>query len=101
MNSKCVRVCKYNPLRDIEQVTPGLSPDINDMLRTGVVFSGSSDSDDNGIDEPSAIIGMVRDDFAAIDAMRAVKKYGKKSPAKAVQAEVKAAEVAAPAPSNE
>lgn len=101
MDSKVVRTCKYSPVRDIKEVVSGLSPDINDMLRTGVVFSGSTDSPDNGIEEPSNIIGMIRDDFAAIDAMRAVRKYGKKSANKVAAAEASATEVAAPAPSNE
>lgn len=98
--SKVARTCVYDPQRDIEKVVSGLSPDINDMLRTGVVFSGSVDSPDNGIDDPAAVIGLIRDEFAAIDAMRIVKKYGKK-PAKVATAMEEAAEVGAPAPSNE
>lgn len=98
--SKVARICAYNPDRDIEKVISGLSPDINDMLRTGVVFSGSVDAPDNGIEDPAAVIGLVRDEFAAIDAMRIVKKYGKKD-TKVAAAVKEATEVGAPAPTNE
>lgn len=92
------QLISYNPLRDVREVVPGLAVDIDDMLRTGVVKDSSESLDNNGIDDPNAVIGLVRDEFAAIDAMRAVKKYGKKMrpAAKAVE---DATSVSAPAPS--
>lgn len=99
-------VCKYDPLVDVGEVEPGLAVDITDMLRTGVVHSGSVDTDNNNIDDPDNVIGLVRDEFAAIDSMRVIAEYGKKqkksnSPSKeVVDAAMEAASVAAPAPTN-
>lgn len=97
---KSIRVCKFNPDRDVLEVVSGLSVDITDMMETGIVKDTSQSLDNNGIDDPNQIIGLVRDEFAAIDAMRAVRKYGKKAPAKAESAAAAATEPAAPAPSN-
>lgn len=77
--------CKYNPYKDIMQVVPDLGVNIDDMLQTGVVKDSGETLDNNGIDDPSAIIGRVSDVFDAMDAARIVKKYGKKAPAKAQQ----------------
>lgn len=97
---KSIRVCKYNPDRDSLEVVSDLSVNITDMMETGIVRDASVSLDNNGIDDPNQIIGLVRDEFAAIDAMRAVRKYGKKAPAKAEAAAAAATEPAAPAPSN-
>lgn len=92
----------FNPLRDVKEIEDGLSVDINDMLRTGIVKDSSASLENNGIDDPNQIIGMVRDEFAAIDAMRAIRKYGrKKASIKAEGAVETAASTAAPAPTNE
>lgn len=77
--------CRYNPLRDAEEVKQGLGVDINDMLQTGVVKDSSETLDNNGIEEPSRIVGRIRDVFDAMDAARIIKKYGKKAPAKAAE----------------
>lgn len=79
--------CKYNPLKDAQKVVPDLGVNIDDMLQTGIVKNSSETLDNNGIDDPSDIIGRITSIFDALDAERVVKKYGKKSPAKA-QAEV-------------
>lgn len=79
-------ICKYNPYKDIMQVVPDLGVNIDDMLQTGVVKDSGETLDNNGIDDPSAIIGRVSDVFDAMDAARIIKKYGKKSPAKVQQA---------------
>lgn len=97
---KSIRFCKYNPDRDALEVVSYLSVDITDMMETGIVKDASVSLDNNGIDDPNQIVGLVRDEFAAIDAMRAVRKYGKKAPAKAEAAAAAATESAAPAPSN-
>jgi len=87
-------VCKYNPSTDIAEVVDGLAVNIDDMLRTGIVKEGSENLDSNGIESPDKIVGRIRDVFDAMDAARAVKKFGKKAPAKAE-------ETIANAPSNE
>lgn len=94
------RICEFNPDRDVQQVVSGLDVNITDMLQTGIVHDGTDDLDNNGIDDPLNIVGLVRDEFAAIDAQRAIRKYGKKQPAKA-EAAAAAATAAAPDPSSE
>lgn len=80
------QVCEYDPLRDVQEVIPGLGVDVDDMLQTGIVKDSGETLDNNGIDDPSLIIGRVRDNFDALDASRIIKKYGKKNPAKASSA---------------
>lgn len=91
---------KYNPQVDIAEVVSGLAVDITDMLKTGVIHDASGDLDNNGIDDPNDIIGLVRDEFAAMDAARAIRRYGRKAKKEAAKAVEKASEVAAPAPSD-
>lgn len=93
-------VCKFDPDRDVLEVVSGLAVNITEMLETGIVHDSSTSLENNGIDDPNQIVGLVRDEFAAIDAMRAIRKYGKKSPVKADKAAEAAAAVAAPAPSS-
>lgn len=93
--------CRFNPDRDVLEAVGGLAVNITDMLETGIVHDSSQELDNNGIDDPTQVIGLVRDEFAAIDAMRAIRKYGKKSPRKAEAAAAAATEPAAPAPTNE
>lgn len=98
---KFQQLCEFNPLRDVKEVVDGLAVNITDMLTTGVVKDASINLDNNGIDDPNAVIGIVRDEFAAIDAMRAVRKYGKKSKEVQQEAVEAATAAAAPAPSSE
>ena len=94
----------FNPLRDIAEVEDGLAVDITDMLETGVVKDSSATLDNNGIDNPHNIVGIVRDDFAAIDAARLLRSYGKirseKKKRQEAEAIKQATEVSAPAPSS-
>lgn len=76
-------ICKSNPYTDADKTISGLAVDVNDMLQTGVVKDSGETLDNNGIEDPNAIVGRVRDSFDALDAARIIKKYGKKSPAKA------------------
>lgn len=95
------QVIAFNPLVDAKEVESGLAVNIDDMMKTGIVKDASSNLDNNGIDDPNAVIGMVRDEFAAIDAQRALKKYAKESKARAQKAAETAAKVGAPAPTAE
>lgn len=71
------QICKFDEKRDIKRVVSGLAVNLTDALRTGIVQDGTSTSDYNAIDDPSQIVGRVESVFDAIDAQRAVKKYGK------------------------
>ena len=56
----------YNPLRDVMDVESGLAVDVTEMLQTGIVHDAGESLDNNGIDDPNNIIGLVRDEFAPI-----------------------------------
>lgn len=94
----------FNPLRDIAEVEDGLAVDITDMLETGVVKDSSATLENNKIDNPHNIVGIVRDEFAAIDAARLLRSYGKIRSDKKKRQEAlaikQATEVSAPAPSS-
>lgn len=75
--------CKYDEYKDVMKVKSGLGVDVDDMLQTGIVKDAGEELDNNGIDSPSDIIGRISDVFDALDAARIIKKYAKKSPAKA------------------
>lgn len=92
-------VIAYDPKRDVQEVVSGLAVDVTAMLQTGIVHDSGENLDNNGIEDPSSIIGLVRDEFAAIDAQRAIKKYGKRNKAATAEAVDTAAAVGAPAPS--
>lgn len=96
------QVIEYDPLRDVKEVEDGLAVNIDEALKTGIVKDDGTNLDNNGIDDPNAVIGLVRDEFAAIDAQRILRKVGKDK-SKAAAAEKAAAEAAAagaPAPTN-
>lgn len=76
---KVGRVCKFDSTKDYKQVESGLSVDLSDALQTGVVKDGLATLDSNGIEDPDAILGRCRDKFDAIEASRAIRKYGKKA----------------------
>lgn len=71
--------CKFDPKRDFQEVQQGLSPDLDAALRTGIVADSGDNLDYNGIEEPGQILGVVRDSFDAVDAQRAIRKYGKRA----------------------
>ena len=70
--------CEYDEKRDIGKVESGQAIDLTTALRTGVIPASNSPLDDNGIEDPDNILGRVHDKFDAIDAQRAIKKYGRK-----------------------
>lgn len=74
-----VQVCKYDSVRDAEEVISGLNCDINDMLQTGIVRDSGETLEQNDITDPNAIIGRIEDPFDAIDAARVIEKHGRKS----------------------
>lgn len=71
--------CRFNELYDVHQVESGQSTNITEALTTGVVKSSAILNDSNGIEEPGNIVGIVRDNFEAMDAERALRRYGKKA----------------------
>lgn len=77
--NKVGRACKYNPKMDFQRVESGLVVDLSETLKTGIVKESNSILETNGIDDPESIVGMVRDRFDALEADRAIRKYGKKA----------------------
>lgn len=84
LTDKVGRVCKFDATKDFQQVEQGLVYSLSDALKTGVVKESGISLDTNGIDDPEAVLGRVSDRFDAIEAQRAIRKYGKKA---AVQTE--------------
>lgn len=76
---KVGRACKFDPKKDYKKVESGLVVSLSDALKTGVVKENGGSLDSNGIEDPDAIVGRVSDRFDAIEASRAIRKYGKKA----------------------
>lgn len=72
--------CSFDEKRDIQQVEAGLSVDLNQALKTGIVRDSGAPMDSNGIESPEFVVGRVENIFDAIESARAIKKYGKKAP---------------------
>lgn len=81
------QLCEFDDLRDIQEVVSGLAVDITDALETGIVKDSTYEEDSNGISEPERILGRISDTFDAIEAERAIRKYGKNAE-KSVEAAV-------------
>lgn len=73
------RACVFDPVRDYQEVESGLEVSLSDALKTGIVKESSVTLESNGIDDPEKVVGMVKSRFDAIEAERAVRKYGKKA----------------------
>lgn len=67
--------CKYNPEVDMKPVDPFGFIDLKDAFVNKCVPSqvGESDSDYNGIDDPSSILGVPSDIFDALSYNNATK----------------------------
>lgn len=76
---KVGRACKFDARKDYQKVESGLEVSLSDALKTGVVKESSVTLESNGIDDPEKVVGMVKNRFDAIEAERAVRKYGKKA----------------------
>lgn len=76
---KVGRVCVFEALSDYQKVEQGLVYSLTDALKTGVVKESETTLESNGIDDPETIIGRVANRFDAIEAERAIRKYGKKA----------------------
>lgn len=76
---KVGRSCKFNPICDFQKVETGLVVDLTETLKTGIVKESDAILESNGIEDPESIVGMVRDRFDAIEADRAIRRYGKKA----------------------
>lgn len=77
--SKVGRSCKFDPSKDFVKVESGLVVSLSEALKTGVVKDSGVSLDTNGIDDPESVLGRVKDRFDAIEASRAIRKYGKKA----------------------
>lgn len=79
IESKLGHPLRFNERVDIQKVVSGQSVSITETLRTGIVRSSAVSEPSNGIEDPSRIVGVVHDNFEAMDAARAIRKYGKKA----------------------
>lgn len=79
MGTLAAQSCKFNEKRDIQQVESGLTVDLTQALKSGIVRDSGTSTDSNGIEDPGLIIGRVENVFDAIEAQRSIRKYGKKA----------------------
>lgn len=70
----CVRVCEYNPHTDVEKVVDGLSINLVDALRNGVINAGEIPDTENGLTSPDSIQGRLQDEFDAAAAVVAARE---------------------------
>lgn len=71
--------CKYNPDKDIARVVPNLSISLKNAVETGSIKDTGYIPEFNNIDDPSKVVGIVRDNFEAVDAMEYIRATGQKS----------------------
>ncbi len=69
---------KYNRLKDLAKVRPGLSISLKEAVETGAITDTGVIPDYNNIENPESIIGRVRDNFEAVEAMHTIKSLGMK-----------------------
>lgn len=69
---------KYNRIKDLAKVRPGLSISLKEAVETGAITDTGVIPDYNNIENPESIIGRVRDNFEAVEAMRTIKSLGMK-----------------------
>lgn len=69
--------CDYDPQRDIAKVVPDMSVDLAAAIETGVVLDTGTIAEHNEIDDPSSVIGRVRDCFDAFEAKKAILNAGR------------------------
>lgn len=79
VHERIARVCVFDEKKDFMQVPQGLAVSLSESLKTGVVKDSLASLESNGIQDPEAIVGRVNDRFDAIEADRAIRKYGKKA----------------------
>lgn len=79
MSTLAAQSCKYNEKRDVQQVESGLTVDLTQALKSGIVRDSGTSTDSNGIEDPALIIGRVENVFDAIEAQRSIRRYGKKA----------------------
>lgn len=61
-------VCKFDLDQDLKEVRPGMSIDIDEVVRTGVVAPVAKDSLYNALDDINKVGRRVRDIFDAYEA---------------------------------
>lgn len=79
-----LQICSFDPNVDIQETVPDLCVDLSDAIESHVVLDTGVEPFYNDIEDPSAITGIVKDAFEAIDLQRKLgKEYAKSVAAKA------------------
>lgn len=71
------QICKFDKTRDLQEAIPGLSTDLHEAIKHGVVLDTGIDATYNDMEDVAGIRGRVRDAFSAIDHQRAILAAGK------------------------
>ena len=71
-------IYKHNPKKDLAKVRPGLSIQIKEAIETGAIMDTGEIPQYNEIESVSSVIGRIRDNFEAVEAMNYIKANGTK-----------------------
>ena len=66
--------CKFNPVCDVKETTPGQSIDVFGALSTGTVLPAAKEGFSNALDEIEKVGNRVRDVFDALEAQGLIAK---------------------------
>lgn len=77
------QICKFNSKRDIRKTVPDMFVDLAGAIESGVVLDTGMIAEHNDIDDPSSVIGRVRDVFDAYEAQKRILSSGRSQPSAA------------------
>lgn len=67
-------VCKFNPVTDVKEASPGQSIDVFTCLSTGTVLPAAKEGFSNALDDIEKVGKRVRDVFDALEAQGLIAK---------------------------
>lgn len=91
----------YNPSRDIQAVSQVCLPTLGMILESGEVPQDSGELLYNDVENPDAVIGLMRDNFDIADASRIAEAVSVETPAPAPAPSPEPTPAPAPAPAGD
>lgn len=68
-------LCRYDMTKDIQRVIQVEMPSLSSIIESGSVPNDFSDTDYDNLDDTDHIVGLVVDEFDAIEASKALRSY--------------------------
>lgn len=91
----------YNPTRDIQAVSQVCLPTLGMILESGEVPQDSGEVLYNDVENPDAVIGLMRDNFDIADASRIAETVSVETPASSSASAPASTTASAPAPAGD